>query len=215
MRKAGRSAIVGAHPARSIVAFGANLPSAVGSPRETLDRAVEMLAERGARVTAQSRWMATPAWPPGGGPDYTNGAGLVEFEGSALELLHVLQAVETALGRIRREGAENRWCARVCDIDLLCHGAMVAPGLHAWREAAEMPAEEALPELVLPHPRLHNRVFVLAPMADIAPDWRHPVLGKTVAEMLAALPDSERATIDAQNGGLEPVPGEGHMSPSE
>lgn len=198
MHKNARSAFPTLQPMRSIVALGANLPSEVGQPSATLDRAVAMLSEKGAKVTKYSHWFATPAWPPGGGPDYTNGAAVIEFAGSALALLHILQSVETALGRVRLAGAENRWSARVCDIDLLCVGATVSPGLVTWREAAAMAPEEPLPELVLPHPRLHSRVFVLAPMAEIAPDWRHPVLGKTVAEMLAEMPESARLSVTPQ-----------------
>ena len=178
-------------PLWSIVALGANLPSAHGSPRETLDRAVERLGEEGLEVTARSGWFSSPAWPEGAGPDYVNGAVAVEGVGGAA-LLEVLHRVETALGRTRKAG---RWDARVCDLDLLCSGDMVLPEEAAWRRIAEAPPETARPGPVLPHPLLHTRAFVLVPMAEVAGNWRHPVLGRTVEEMLAALPEGEADAV--------------------
>ena len=176
-----------------IVALGANLSSPFGAPRETLARALRLLDEAGVTIEQCSRWYSTPAWPPGAGPSYTNAAARVVFKGGARELLHILQNVENALGRVRSQNPSLRWGARVCDLDFICSGALVSPGLVEWREASALTPEDPLPELALPHPRAHKRVFVLAPMAEIAPRWSHPVLGMTVTEMLEALPEAERA----------------------
>ena len=181
---------------RSIVALGANLPSSHGPPSRTLDRAVELLEEAGIRVTARSRWFSSPAWPEGSGPDYVNGAIAVEGpDGEAL--LSLLHQIETILGRTRKAG---RWDARVCDLDILCIDGKVLPDETTWRRIAAGPAEGERPGLVLPHPLLHERAFVLVPLADVAPDWRHPVLGATVADMLAALSEDDVADV-------RPLPG--------
>ncbi len=176
---------------RSIIALGANLPLRHRTPVETLERAVEALGEAGLRVVARSRWYATPAWPEGAGPNFVNGAVAVEGVGGAA-LLTILHGIEADLGRARKAG---RWDARVCDLDLLCTGAMVRPDARTWRRVAEAPPEAARPGLVLPHPLMHTRAFALVPMADVAADWRHPVLERTVAEMLAALPRDDVTAV--------------------
>lgn len=172
---------------RSMIALGANLPSRHGGPRDTLERAVTMLGEAGVAVAARSRWYATPAWPAGSGPDYVNGALAVTGAGGAA-LLAILHRVEAALGRTRGAG---RWDARVCDLDLLCTGDAVAPDAVAWHAIVAGPPDAPRPGLVLPHPLLHRRAFVLVPMAEVAGEWCHPLLGQTTAQMIAALPPED------------------------
>lgn len=176
-----------------LIALGANRPSEQGSPRETLEAALALLTARGITVEARSRWMASPAWPAGSGPDYVNGAARLRSGLAPADLLDAVHRVETILGRTRDAG--ERWAARPCDLDLMAHGAMVSPGTLAWRKAETAPPEAPREGLTLPHPQMHRRAFVLAPLAEIAPDWRHPVLGQTVAEMLAALPEADRVAI--------------------
>lgn len=176
----------------TLIALGSNQPSAQGSPCDTLEAALALLPTRGIAVEARSEWMSSPAWPAGSGPDYVNGAARVSSALSPKDMLETLHRIETLLGR-ERGGA--RWAARPCDIDLIAHGAMVAPGTAVWRKVEAAPPETPRDQLILPHPQMHRRAFVLKPLAEIAPDWRHPVLGQTIAEMLHGLPEADREAV--------------------
>lgn len=202
-----------------LIGLGANLPGAFGSPQAAIRRAIGELAlmlgqerlgherlgqeGRGGWARASSLW-ASPAWPLGAGPDYVNAAlALPMGEGLSPEgLLSTLHDCEARAGRVRG----LRWAPRALDLDLLAVGDAVAPDpatQSRWRAArlggaagGEGEAAEAPPDrLILPHPRLQERAFVLAPLAEVAPGWRHPLTGETVAGMWAALPAAERAAV--------------------
>jgi 2-amino-4-hydroxy-6-hydroxymethyldihydropteridine diphosphokinase len=147
-----------------------------------------MLENRAATQLRRSRFWRTPAFPPGAGPDFVNAAAAFAWAGDAAALLDLLHEIEAAHGRRRHA----RWEARVIDLDLIAVGDDVLPDLATYRHWAALSPDAAAREmpdrLILPHPRLAERGFVLAPLNDIAPDWRHPVTGATVAEMLQALP---------------------------
>ena len=152
-----------------LVAIGANLAGADGSPPiETCRRSLAALTGAGVRVEAVSRWWRTA---PVGDPDqpwFVNGAARVASGLGPEALLAALHRVEARFGRIRsRPGGP-----RTLDLDLLDY--------HGARRAGP-------PGPILPHPRLHERRFVLGPLAEVAPGWRHPVLGLTAGEMLARL----------------------------
>ncbi|WP_372838941.1 2-amino-4-hydroxy-6-hydroxymethyldihydropteridine diphosphokinase [Phaeovulum sp.] len=182
------------------MALGGNLAGPSGDVAATLIAALQSLAAQGFEIAAVSRFYATPAHPPGSGPNYVNACARLHANRSPLDVLAGLHSVEAAFGRVR--GA--RWAARGLDLDLLAVGQTILPDAEteaAWR--ALTPDEQLIrtPQtLILPHPRMAERAFVLIPLAEIAPQWHHPSLGKTVKELVAALPEAEKAAIHPLSG---------------
>lgn len=174
-----------------LFALGGNLPSEVGTPAQSLAEAVSALAKAGCHITAISRFFATPCFPPGAGPDYVNAALSARSDLAPEEMLALVHEVEAAFGRERVQ----RWGMRTLDIDLIAAGEQVLPDAATyalWRGLpADQQARETPDKLILPHPRLQDRAFVLVPLNDIAPRWQHPVLGLTVAQMLENLDEND------------------------
>jgi 2-amino-4-hydroxy-6-hydroxymethyldihydropteridine diphosphokinase len=181
----------------ALIAFGANLPLGTVSPAETIMAAVVALREEGVETRHLSRLFRTPCFPAGAGPDYVNAAALVVGPATddLTSLLAALHRVEARFGRLRGE----RWGMRTLDIDLLARGDSVLPDAEvqdAWRRLDPAAQVGTVPDrLILPHPRLQDRAFVLVPLAEVAPGWRHPRTGLTVAQMLAALPAADIAEV--------------------
>lgn len=182
---------------QSLVALGANVNLGDLSLEATILAAIAGFDGEGLEVAAASRLYETPCFPAGAGPDYINAAVMVTPRHlcSPAEFLAKLHRIESRFGRERLQ----RWGSRTLDLDLLAIGDLVAPDAATARHWMDLPAEDqtrlAPDQLILPHPRLQDRAFVLVPLADIAPDWRHPLLHKTVAEMLADLPDAARSEV--------------------
>jgi 2-amino-4-hydroxy-6-hydroxymethyldihydropteridine diphosphokinase len=153
-----------------LIALGANLPGPAGQPSRALNHALGKLEGKGVKIRRVSSLYETPAWPDPADPAFVNAVAAVETALQPVELLALLHDVETEMGRLR--SVPN--APRTLDLDLLDHDGRVMEG-----------------EVVLPHPRLAERSFVLVPLAEIAPDWHHPVTGQGVQEMLAALPDRD------------------------
>jgi 2-amino-4-hydroxy-6-hydroxymethyldihydropteridine diphosphokinase len=184
---------------RILVAIGGNLPFGASPPIQTIRDALAALDAEGLVVQGISRLYSTPAFPAGSGPDYVNAAAVMTLRhpSAPKAVLQALHRVEARFGRER----QGRWQGRTLDIDLIAVGDSVCPDLAGFREWAELPlsdqAKAAPAQLILPHPRLQDRAFVLVPLADVAPDWVHPVLGQTVLEMLNALPIADRDAVVA------------------
>lgn len=180
-----------------LVAFGANLPFEGDPPAETLRRAVKALSEEGLVALAVSRFFATPCYPAGTGPDYVNAAAVLKCDPAddPVAILARLHGIESRFGRERLQ----RWGMRTLDIDLIALGDSVLPDRETqdhWRNLPpEAQTRQAPDQLVLPHPRLQDRAFVLVPLADVAPDWVHPTSGLTVLQMLDALPQADRDAV--------------------
>lgn len=188
-----------------LIALGANLGGQKDSPLAQLQTAVDRISKSGLEVTSVSRFWRTPAYPPGSGPDFVNAALCARSALEPEQILDRLHSIERDAGRDRNQS--QRWGARVLDLDLLAVGDIVLPDAATVAHWISLPAvaqQQLAPrELVLPHPRLQDRGFVLAPLVEIAADWEHPVLRQTVAQLHAALPD------DALTG-MSPIPHEFH-----
>ncbi|WP_193170379.1 2-amino-4-hydroxy-6-hydroxymethyldihydropteridine diphosphokinase [Nisaea nitritireducens] len=156
---------------------GANLPSArFSSPRETLEAAMADLGHLGVVPLAVSRWFESAPVPASDQPWYVNAVYSVETDNDAASLLARLHSIEKEYGRVR--GAVN--AARVIDLDLLDYHGELSDGSGGP---------------ILPHPRMHERAFVLHPLRDLAPDWRHPVSGAAIDSLISALDASQTVRL--------------------
>lgn len=155
-----------------LVAIGANLPSRFGTPQDACLAALSWLEQDGdVKILERSHWWETAPVPISDQPWYVNGVVSVETDLSPEDLLQRLHLIEAGMGRVRT--VPN--APRVIDLDLLAYG----------ETCCETP-------LTLPHPRLHLRMFVLGPLCDIAPDWRHPTSNRTAKALRDALPAADR-----------------------
>lgn len=156
------------------IGLGANLPHPrYGGPVETLTAALADLGRRGVEVRRLSPWYRSAPVPASDQPWYVNGVAEIEAREAPDRLLSILHEVEEAFGRVR--SVPN--AARRIDLDLLDFRREIAPGGPGRAN--------------LPHPRLADRAFVLLPLADLAPDWRHPATGQAISALVAALPGDQ------------------------
>ncbi len=153
-----------------LVAIGANLPRVEGTTAlDTCEAAAACLRGlAGLKFVALSPWYRTAPIPRNSQPDYCNGMIRLEGEITPGALLAQLQQIEQDFGRVRAE----RNAARTLDLDIIDLNGII----------------RAVPDPILPHPRAHHRAFVLRPLLDVAPAWRHAVLRQSVATLLAELP---------------------------
>lgn len=166
------------------IGIGANLPSPrYGPPRATCGAALAAFGRAGIAVERCSPWYRSAPVPASDQPWFVNAVAQVTTPLTPAEVLTALLRIEDDFGR--RRGVPN--AARILDLDLLDYlGRVSAPG----------------EEPVLPHPRLHERAFVLLPLRDLAPDWRHPATGASVATLIAGLPAGQAIEPMAPTSGL-------------
>jgi 2-amino-4-hydroxy-6-hydroxymethyldihydropteridine diphosphokinase len=179
----------------ALVALGSNYPVGSVDATETIQLGMEAIQTDLGVIRGKSNLYRTPAFPPGSGPDFVNAAIVLATNLAADDLLEGLHRIETALGRVRRK----RWEPRSLDLDLIAFDDLVLPDRQTFFKWADMPLEQqmqAAPEyLILPHPRMADRAFVLLPLLDIAPDWVHPVLHLSVREMADRLPEDRVSEV--------------------
>jgi 2-amino-4-hydroxy-6-hydroxymethyldihydropteridine diphosphokinase len=158
-----------------LIGLGANLPSPTfGAPRATLTAALDRFEAVGLHVAARSRWYESEPVPKSAQPNFVNAVARIETTLTPVALMTVLQRIEREFGRTKGE----RNAARCIDLDLIAYGDTVTSG-------------ETAP--LLPHPRMHERAFVLLPLREVAPRWYHPAIGATVDQLIDRLPHGQTA----------------------
>jgi len=172
-----------------LVALGGNLATLFGTPLSTLKAALAQMPDYGIDVSRCSSFYETPAVTPDAQPSYVNAVAVVETAMPAPDLLAALHRIEAQFGRRRHA----RWAARTLDLDLLDYdGQVVVDTGPRGLDAGTGP----LP-LALPHPGIPERGFVLVPLAEVAPEWRHPAMGESAVELLQRLKGrGDQASLD-------------------
>ncbi len=144
------------------------MPSAVGAPEVTLRSALSSLERNAVAIDKVSPFYRTLAWPNPADPSFVNAVALVSTRHKPLALLQLLHEIEAEFGRDRAMSTSN--APRTLDLDLIDYEGLIQDGPPS-----------------LPHPGIASRAFVLVPLCDVAPEWRHPVLGLTVSRLIANL----------------------------
>ena len=158
-----------------ILALGSNLDGAFGTPYQSISRALDELAASGIEIQVTSRLHRTRAHGGHPQPDFLNAIATVHTPLPAYALLGILKRIEAQAGR-RGSTRARRWIPRPLDLDIVSYKGLI----YNWK--MNQPLEGG--RVVLPHPRAHERAFVLRPLCEVAPFWHHPVFGLTAVEFL-------------------------------
>lgn len=164
-----------------LIALGSNLPGRHGGPPQELQAAQKAMERAGIKILKSSRIWKTAPVPASDQPWYHNMVVRAGTDLSAFALLEALQDIEHSFGRVRTE----RNAPRIMDLDLIAYNDEIIDR----------------PELIVPHPRAHERAFVLLPLREIAPEWVHPVYRKSLSALIAALPEGQEAEVSEENPG--------------
>jgi 2-amino-4-hydroxy-6-hydroxymethyldihydropteridine diphosphokinase len=156
-----------------LIALGANLEGPYGTPEQALPAACTLMEQAGLEIVSKSRLWKTAPVPVSDQPWFHNAVVAVKTALPPEDVLEILQEIENRFGRVRRFKNE----ARVLDLDIIAYNNTIAD-------------DEVL---TLPHPRMHERGFVLKPLADFAPDWLHPVYKKTAVQLINELAEEDKA----------------------
>ncbi len=179
-----------------LIGLGSNQPLGQHSSADILLSSIHALRQRNISVLKISRFYKTPSFPKGTGPDYVNAAVMIRSNLEPLSLMKLLHLIEKEKYRKR----SRRWGKRTLDLDLLTFEDAIFPNLQMYNKWRFLPTElqgvEEPDRLIIPHPRLQDRSFVLGPLMDIAPDWCHPVLGRSVKQMFFALEEGLRSQLE-------------------
>ena len=179
----------------TLISLGSNEKSGLRDAASIVLKSSHELSDRLKCHIDVSKLYHTPAFPTGSGPDFVNAACSQICDQPQGEILTALHEIEQDAGRVRT----IRWGSRTLDLDLLAVGDLVRPDRKIWQYWHDLTLDAQMREtpdqLILPHPRLHQRSFVLVPLADVAPDWVHPVLGQSVTAMRDALPEADIASV--------------------
>ena len=170
-----------------LVGLGANCPGPWGTPAKTLHRALRELEQRRVIVEAASDLFETTAMGAARQPPYVNQVALLTTSLPAPALLRLLKQIEARAGR--RGG--RPWGMRTLDLDIIDYKGLKMN----WSRGARVIPRERIRPLVLPHPQLEQRPFVLKPLLDIAPNWRHPVLKLSASELWRRLPNRGQGSV--------------------
>ena len=178
-----------------LIALGSNISLGKTLPLEIIERAIVELVKSDINLMSLSRFYETPAYPEGSGPNFINSAVKAEANYSSQEMLRKLHEIEEKFERQRN----SRWGARTLDLDLIAMKGQVLPSnevFQYWFDLSLSEQKAKIPsELILPHPRIQDRAFVLSPLLDIEPNWTHPILNKTVAQLYEELPGQTKKDI--------------------
>ena len=166
----------------AFIGVGANLPGfGCATPRATCEAAIEALVLAGIYVDRQSRWYKSAPVPLSNQPWFINGIISTKSLIGAPALIGVLQEIEKKFGRTRT----TKNAARTLDLDLIAYADTVS----GWEHGADN-------KLILPHPRMTERSFVLLPLLEIAPNWCHPVFKTSLVELISKLDPSQQILLD-------------------
>lgn len=170
-----------------IISLGSNVTSRWGDADATIRKAMTELERFGIRLLRRSRLYKTTPYGPAAQPDFTNAAALIDTSLPPPVLLVVLKKIETRAGR----RPSLRWGPRALDIDILDYNRRILN----WAKGPTQAFKCKKLRLILPHPGITNRPFVLRPMMDIVPDWHHPVYGLTALQLYKRLSSARMGRI--------------------